>query len=228
MTNPRTYYFELPANNRPEFSPLTEEVHPKFGWLTRNRSRSRDRDVFEVIDTIVVHATAGYATQHAIDAWHRRRASAHWVIPDENEPQHGEFTWATVAEAKAAYHVLDSIDVSQTPLGSGTNINDRSLGIEIVNTQDVQNFSDPFSDWQVRMAARIVLYAWAKYPNLKHVISHAKLDPNRRADPGSNFPWDAFKNLVLSHSGIPERRSVVFASIEPPELPAHSSGCCLP
>jgi N-acetyl-anhydromuramyl-L-alanine amidase AmpD len=227
MPDPQTYYFTLPSGNRPPFVPLGEEVHPDFAWLTGNRARSRGRDVFEAIDTIVVHATAGYATEHAVANWRVRTASAHWIIPDEDEPQHEKFVWATVAEAKAAYHVRDDIDVSGTALGRGANVNNRSLGIEVVNTQDVQNFRDSFSPWQVDMTARIVLYAWAKYPNLKHIISHAKLDPRRRSDPGSNFPWDIFKEAVLSHSALPARNPLVFRTLSRSQ-PENPDGCCSP
>lgn len=227
MSNPSSFYFTLPSNNRPNFAPLNEEVHLDFTWLTSNRARSRTRDVFNAIDTVVIHATAGFATQHAVDNWHERVASAHWIIPDEDEPQHGHFVWATVAEAKAAFHVRDSINVSETVIGSGLNVNNRSLGIEVVNTQDVQNYRDPFSSWQVDMTARIVLYAWAKYPNLKHVISHAKLDPGRRADPGSQFPWETFKDAVLSHSVLSSRNPLVFETTSRPR-PDKADGCCIP
>ena len=231
--SPTSYYFSLPQNNRPRFVPIAEELHPDFGWLTRNRARSRGRDVFEVIDTVVIHATAGWATQHAVDAWRQRQASAHWIIPDEDEPQHGHFVWATVAEAKAAYHVGAP---NNADLGNGPAVNSRSLGIEIVNTQDVQQYTDPYSDWQVTMAAKIVLYAWAKYPNLKHVISHAKLDPNRRGDPGRQFPWANFRDQVLTHSALGDRNPLVFAPLPKAvasRLAAAASargyvGCCLP
>lgn len=226
MANPKTYHFKLPAGRAPSFVPLEEEVHPDFSWLTSNRSRSRGRDVFEVIDTIVIHATAGYATQHAIDAWKDRKASTHWIVPDEDEPQHGKFIWATVAEAKAAYHV-GAVNYAQH-LGPGTNVNNRSLGIEVVNTQNVQNYSDPFSLWQVESTARIVLYSWAKYPNLRHVISHAKLDPSRRADPGKNFPWNDFKEMVISHSALGARNPLVYSSYSPPEAVAYEGNCCGP
>ena len=144
MSDPETFHFTLPAGNRPAFAPLNEEVHPSFTWLTSNRARARGRDVFNVIDTVVIHATSGFATQHAVDNWRLRVASAHWIIPDEDEPQHGHFAWATVAEAKAAFHVIDTVNVNNTVLGSGPNVNNRSLGIELVNTQDVENFRDLF------------------------------------------------------------------------------------
>jgi N-acetyl-anhydromuramyl-L-alanine amidase AmpD len=226
VADPQTYYFELPADQAPAFVSLAEEIHEDFGWLTKNRARSRGRDVFDVIDTVVVHATAGYATQHAVDTWRQVKASAHWIIPDEDEPQHGHFAWATVAEAKAAYHV-GNVDY-EPHLGPGTNVNNRSLGIEIVNTQNVQDFTDRFSAWQITMAAQIVLYAWAKYPNLKHVISHARLDPTRRADPGSNFPWEDFKTQVLTYEALPERNPLVDADYEPPAPDPSPENCCSP
>jgi|GEM_PF-594476 len=232
---PDTFHFTLPKDRRPVFIPLTEELHPTFGWLTKNRARSRRRDVFEAIDTVVIHATAGYAAQHTVATWKDSKASAHWVIPDENEAEHGHFIWATVAEAKAAYHVGD-VDYASI-LGQGPNVNDRSLGVELVNTQNVQYFRDPYSQWQIDMLARIVLYAWAKYPNLRHVIFHAKLDPSRRSDPGENFPWSAFKHQVLTHSALEERHPQVVAA-DPSSssrsvsnkmsLPFVSGNCCEP
>lgn len=226
MPNAKSFYFNLTPEQRPPFIPLEEEVHKDFSWLTQNRSRSRGADVFTIIDTVVIHATAGYATAHAVENWHKQVASAHWIIPDEREPQHGHFTWATVAEAKAAYHVRDNVSVRETPLGNGTNVNNRSLGIEIVNTQDVENYQDPFSPWQVEAAARIVLYAWAKYPNLKHVISHASLDPGRRGDPGNQFPWEAFKDMILTNSVLPARNPLVFKTVDLERQESHS--CCAP
>jgi N-acetyl-anhydromuramyl-L-alanine amidase AmpD len=236
MPDPTTFYFPLPSESRPPFVPLQEEVHSSFEWLTQNRSRSRGRDPFSIIDTIVIHATAGWATQHAVDTWHERRASAHWIVPDEDEPQHGHFCWATVAEAKSAYHVSAG---PNGDLGPG-NVNDRSLGIEIVNTQGVQNYQDSYSAWQIAMTARIVLYAWAKYRNLKHVISHARLQPsgsNGRSDPGHQFPWEDFKEQVLSRSALPQRNPLVFEEHRPSaERSARMQqsrgkdyvGCCLP
>jgi N-acetylmuramoyl-L-alanine amidase len=226
MADPRTFHFLLPEGQRPAFSPLVEEVHPDFGWLTANRSRSRGADVFDVIDTVVIHATAGYATQHAVDTWKQRKASAHWIVPDEDEPQHGHFVWAAVAEAKAAFHVGD---VAYGPhIGEGPNVNNRSLGIEIVNTQDVQNYQDPYSEWQVEATARIIAYAWSKYPRLRHVISHAKLDPGRRADPGANFPWQRLQDLVLSHEAVAPRNPLVWKKYEGGQPVDHPGNCCGP
>jgi N-acetylmuramoyl-L-alanine amidase len=145
------------------------------------------------VNTIIIHATAGSSSSGAASVIFDGKASFHWLVPDENEPQHGKFVWATCHESRAAFHVQKS---KSHPLinGGQKDVNRFSLGIEVVNAQ---TRSDRFSDWQVEATAGIVRYAWAKYPNLKHVCSHAMLDPLRRTDPGENFPWDEFKRLVL-------------------------------
>jgi N-acetylmuramoyl-L-alanine amidase len=60
---------------------------------------------------------------------------------------------------------------------------------------------DGFSPWQIEATARVVRYCWAKYPNLRHVVSHARLDPERRTDPGEGFPWKRFADAVFENAG---------------------------
>ena len=71
------------------------------------------------------------------------------------------------------------------------------LGVELVNTQQQ---GDRFSDWQIQACAEIIRYAWAKYPNLIHIVSHARLDPARRTDPGTNFPWEELEYRTLART----------------------------
>ncbi len=124
-------------------------------------------------------------------------------------------------EALAAWHVRNT--ASHPDVNDGAKrVNHWSLGIEVVNKQEV----DPFSAWQVEITARIVRHCWAKYPNLAHVVSHAKLDPDRRTDPGTLFDWSRFKHLVLD--GEADAIPVAVASAKPlSELPASEAlGCC--
>ncbi len=133
------------------------------------------------------------------------RASFHWLVPDEDEAAHGAHVWATAPERRAAWHVRNTCRHPAVAGGRGR-LNHVSLGIEIVNAQrDAALRPDRFSDWQVEATADIVRYAWGKYPNLSHVVSHARLDPGRRTDPGPHFPWERFERLVLASAQEPGR-----------------------
>lgn len=195
MANPRKFQFDLPSNGRPEIFRLDEEFFPGIRSSWPSVTRRRRVHPINGIRAIVIHATAGSSSAGAASVMFAGKASWHWLIPDENEPQHGHFAWACAPETLAAFHVRNSRhhpDVNRNK----KRVNDWSLGVEIVNSQD-RNVVDKFSNWQVEMTSRIVRFCWAKYPNLKHVVSHAKLDPDRRTDPGKNFPWDEFKDKVL-------------------------------
>ncbi|GAB5349950.1 N-acetylmuramoyl-L-alanine amidase [Alteriqipengyuania sp. 357] len=193
MGDPTTYHFDLDPAARPAFAPLEERWWPGIRDAALRASSARIYDAILGVRAIVIHATAGGSSAGAASVIFDRRASFHWLVPDEDEPQHGQFVWATCHEARAAWHVRNGC--CHPMLGGGRGrINHWSLGIEVVNRQ-VR--SDAFSDWQIEATAQIVRYAWAKYPNLRHVVSHAMLDPARRSDPGSLFPWERFKEAVL-------------------------------
>ena len=199
MANPRNFQFDLSSQVRPAIFKLEEEFFPNIRKSWPSVTKKRSVHPINGIRAIVIHATAGSSSAGAASVMFDGKASFHWLVPDENEPQHGHFVWACAPETLAAFHVRNSKhhpDVN----GDKKRVNHWSLGIEIVNSQ---KNSDQFSDWQVEMTARIVRFCWAKYPNLKHVVSHAKLDPNRRSDPGRNFPWNQFKDQVLNGKDVP-------------------------
>lgn len=200
MPSPKDFQFDLPATDRPSPITLPEEWFPGVqNFWARCTSQRSVGDHINGIVAVVIHATAGASSSGAVSVMNpapgKPAASFHWLVPDEDEPQHGRIIWACAREKDAAWHVQNS--KSHPAVNNGkTHVNHWSLGIEIVNRQ---SGGDSFSDWQVAATAQIVRYCYAKYPNLKHVISHARLDPQRRNDPGPNFPWDKFQQLVMGH-----------------------------
>lgn len=192
MNDPKKYQFDLPREGRPQNVIIPEAWYPGIQAFWEKSTSSRIFDAILGVRAIVIHATAGGSSSGAVSVMQAGRASFHWLVPDENEPQHGKIIWACAPEARAAWHVQN--DKRHPDVNHNANkVNHWSLGIEVVNTQ----ITDPFSEWQVAITAQIVRYCWAKYPNLVHVVSHAKLDPSRRTDPGVLFPWERFKSLVL-------------------------------
>lgn len=222
MNDPKTYQFDLPAASRPTNVVLKEEWYPGIQSAAIRASSSRMYDTILGVRAVVIHATAGSSSAGAASVIMDRRASFHWLVPDENEEQHGHFVWATCHEARAAWHVRNAV-FHQDVWGGKRRINHFSLGIEVVNRQVP---SDTFSDWQVSATADIVRYCWAKYPNLKHVVSHAKLDPGRRSDPGVQFPWSDFKCLVLNGVDDPVP-TLVSNAPAPNSSEAAGEACCM-
>jgi len=201
MPDPTQYMLKLPAQNRPAPFNAPEKVYPDIHWYNQNRATNRVFHSVDGIEAVVIHATAGGSSQSALSWWKHpqgAKASAHWIVPGEEEDAHGKFAWAVVYEALAAWHVRNS--VSHAEFGNRKKINHWSLGIEIVNRQVP---GDPYSDWQMTTTALLIRYCWAKYPNLKYVFSHAFVDPTRRSDPGDNFDWARFQTLVLSQNNDP-------------------------
>lgn len=196
MVSPDDYQFDLPSAGKPLPFKLGEELYPGVKDHWDKATSSRIFDAIFGVTTIVIHATAGTSSEGAMSVMKAHKASWHWLVPDEDEEQHGAFVWACAPEARAAWHVRNACSHPDVQ-GGANRINHFSLGVEIVNTQAANN-PDTFSQWQISATADIVRYAWAKYPNMKHVVSHAKLDPARRTDPGANFPWDRFRELVLN------------------------------
>ena len=185
--------FDLPQARAWAREPLDERIHKRAWAASGHCSSFRGGAPEDHVRAIVIHATAGSTSDGAASVMEAGRASFHWIVPGKDEDAHGVHVWATCPERLAAWHVRRSCSHPHVCNGAN-NINRRSLGVEIVNRQ---NGEDPFSRWQVEAAARIVRYAAGKYPNLVHVVSHARLDPHRRTDPGANFPWAEFKELVL-------------------------------
>nr|WP_299387884.1 N-acetylmuramoyl-L-alanine amidase [Allomuricauda sp.] len=189
---PKDYHFKLPIANKPTNIRLPEVWYPGIKQHWAKCTTKRIYNPIFGVKGIIIHATAGHSSDGAVSVMRAGKASWHWLVPDEDEAEHGNIIWACAPETLAAWHVRNS--VSHPEVNEGKNkTNHWSLGVELVNSQQ----QDPFSDWQVKITADIVKYCWAKYPNLEHVVSHAKLDPTRRTDPGINFPWEHFKDLVL-------------------------------
>ena len=224
MPNPKTYQFNLPQKGRPSDVILKEVWYPGIQAYWEQSTSSRIFDAILGIKAVVIHATAGSSSAGAISVMRDGKASFQGLVPDEDEPQHGQLVWACAPEARAAWHVRNAC--SHPDVNDGADkINHWSLGIEVVNNQTAR---DGFSDWQIRATAQIVRYCWAKYPNLKHVVSHAKLDPTRRSDPGAAFPWARLKKLVLApqeEDGVPAivLEAQPASAISPETSP---KGCC--
>lgn len=233
MADPSNFFFELRYEDRPNLFSIPEKIVSDTQWFNNNRASNRIYHSVDGIEGVAIHATAGGSTAGALAWWkgtppNGAKASAHWVVPDEDEAAHGEHVWAVVYETLAAWHVRNS--ATSPEIGNKTKINHWSLGIEIANRQ---NDADKFSDWQYEMTALLVRYCWAKYPNMKFVFSHAMVDPTRRSDPGDEFDWARFKELVLTAKYDPQPDTaakelmLAMSTVNIPNVFKSSKSCCM-
>lgn len=126
-------------------------------------------------DLIVIHYTAmeSCAASRARLCDPAAEVSAHWLVDTDGRAE------PLVDEAMRAWHA------GAGGWGSVTDVNSRSIGIELQNTG-----RQPFSEPQMAALERLlagIMDRWAIPP--ERVIGHSDMAPARKGDPGARFDW---------------------------------------
>ena len=78
-------------------------------------------------------------------------------------------------------------------------LNRYSIGIEIQNSGH-ENFYEKFSIKQMNSLKKLLKILITKYKiNLKNVLGHSDIAPNRKKDPGEKFPWKELAKLKIAY-----------------------------
>lgn len=112
----------------------------------------------------------------------KTEVSAHYLIAEDGE------VLSLVPEAMRAWHA------GAGQWGSVTDVNSRSIGIELANTGFV-----PFASAQMDALADLlsgIRQRWDIRP--ERVIGHSDMAPGRKIDPGVRFDWRRLAALGLS------------------------------
>ena len=118
--------------------------------------------------------------------------SAHFLVLDEDDNK----IYSLVPLEQRAWHA------GVSAFRGRTNINDTSVGIEIVNDGIAKEYrSDPnpyhpydhyvdYKPIQIEKVAQIIKYVAEKY-NIpaRNIVAHSDIAPSRKKDPGAKFPW---------------------------------------
>lgn len=128
---------------------------------------------------IILHYTAGNR-ESSLKTLTKNEVSAHYMVSDnKSEP-----VYSLVDENKRAWHA------GVSDWKGRNNLNDTSIGIEIVNDGDVSGTFVPYKDFQIKEVAVLVKYLADKYEiPATNILGHSDIAPQRKSDPGPLFPW---------------------------------------
>jgi N-acetylmuramoyl-L-alanine amidase len=147
-----------------------------------------------VIDMLVLHytgmPTAAAALERLCDP--EAKVSAHYTIDEDGT------VYAHVPEARRAWHA------GVSHWAGATDINARSIGIELVNPGHAFGYRD-FPGAQIGALTALCHSILMRHPIPSwRVLGHSDVAPARKEDPGELFPW-----VRLARAGIglwPERK----------------------
>jgi len=131
------------------------------------------------VDTVVVHATVLDSLHEVVQHFSlpENKVSSHYTIDRDGA------VVSHVPEEARAWHA----GVSRMKDGR-TNVNDFSIGIELVNRNDG---SDPFPEEQIQAMRDLLEAIIARHP-IRHIVPHYACaeTPGRRSDPtGFDESW---------------------------------------
>ena len=140
------------------------------------------------IDMLVLHYTGCPSCESALlwmlspDA----EVSAHYLVDEDGE------IIQLVAEERRAWHAgLSCWD-------GETDVNSRSIGIEIQNAGHLEDPPPPYPEKQIAAVIALVEDIVRRHDIAPwRVVGHSDIAPDRKADPGEHFPWDCLGEAGL-------------------------------
>ena len=173
-------------------------------------SPNHDRRVGGAPDMILLHYTGMQAGEAALERLCApdSKVSAHYVVFED-----GRIVQCVPEELRAWHAGLAS-------WGGETDINSRSIGIEIVNP----GHEFGYRDFPLRQVAAVISLCKSigtrRGPIApERVLAHSDVAPDRKQDPGERFPW-----ALLSDSGIGHWVRPAALTVEGPTLRVGDEG----
>lgn len=131
------------------------------------------------IDMIILHYTGMESAAGALARMcdPASQVSAHYMIDEEGE------VFELVAEDLRAWHA------GVSHWAGATDINDRSIGIELVNPGHEFGYRE-FPEQQMAALEKLAVDIMARHGVPAHrVVGHSDIAPTRKTDPGELFDW---------------------------------------
>ena len=175
-----------------------------MNMIERPSPNFSDRPTGTAIDLVVLHYTGmtsgGASLERLCDP--AAKVSAHYLIEEDGTP------YRLVAEEARAWHAGFS------HWAGATDINDRSIGIEIVNPGHEFGYC-PFPEAQMKTVETLLAEILRRHDIPAHrIVGHSDIAPSRKQDPGELFDWQR-----LAAHGL----SIWPTETPPPADPGHAA-----
>ncbi len=153
---------------------------------------------------VVIHATSEDFAESVrlLTTRTENPVSSHYLIPAANDPSYDRrrlLLHQFVDEERRAWHAGPSYWAGETAL------NDRSIGIEIVNEFNCEAVETPpggepampqceflpYEEAQIEMLIELLRGIQRRHPEIDpvNIVAHSDISITRRSDPGALFPW---------------------------------------
>ena len=189
----------------------------------------RAKAVNQRIRFLVFHYTAANFSS-SISALTGPAVSAHYLIPDTGDDSYRQAGFRDLEIFKLADEQQRTWHAGVSQWAGRSNLNDTSIGIEIVNvaTDDGGRFTFPrYETNQIAAIEQLAKDILKRYPDIgpRNVVGHSDISIGRKSDPGAAFPWhalylkgigawfdDACRDRYLAQyrqSGLPDRATLL-------------------
>ena len=183
---------------------------PPIAIDTRYRAQGQDSRV----QHLVIHFTSE-AMARSVQILTQEEVSAHYLVSDEAPPR----IYRLVDESQRAWHA------GLSSWRGNTALNASSIGIEIVNAGPSDTAQGrvyaPYPPEQIDLVISLVKDIVARHQiKPERVVGHSDIAPQRKVDPGPQFPWFRLGELGLipwPNQGRVRAQQTLFA--EPGALP---------
>lgn len=169
------------GNSNPNPNPVrsgNQTIRNSIGNITINSDYTSEGQNYRQ-RFIILHYTA-IGKEGSLKTLTKEEVSAHYLVSDQkNDP-----VYYLVDESKRAWHA------GASEWKTTKNLNDSSVGIEIVNDGDAHGSFVPYKNFQIKNVAVLVKYLADKYQiPATNILGHEDIAPQRKSDPGPLFPW---------------------------------------
>lgn len=140
-------------------------------------------------DILLLHYT-GMLSAEGAQAWlctPESQVSSHYLVHEDGR------VVQMVPEERRAWHA------GKSTWGGETDINSRSIGIEIANAGHPGGLPD-FPEKQIESVIELCLECVNRHGIApERVLAHSDVAPIRKVDPGENFPWGRLHGAGVGH-----------------------------